>query len=81
MAKKQQQSTPDAPVAPVVPLFPGISPETAALAGALVEVTIQGGGLVGSWLVPGPIPQALDHGAHRYDLADRAAGLYTWRHR
>lgn len=42
---------------------------------------IGGGALDGLWLVPAPIPQELDTGRVSYDLSDRLAGVYTWRHR
>ena len=75
---KNTPITPGPPAQPKLATFPG------AVEGPLgwTAVTLQGGGAVdGVWLAPLPLPQALETGAATYDLSDRAAGLYTWRHR
>jgi hypothetical protein len=64
------------------------APETAAAVvdDGLVEVTLQGLGVGTSpWRVQpdpdGGIPRVLTVGTDVYDLSDRAAKVYTWRHR
>lgn len=62
---------------PLPQAFPGIAPTAVNR-----EITCIGGGaLDGVWTVPAPIPQELDNGRVSYDLSDRLAGVYTWRHR
>lgn len=57
--------------------FPGLEPTDVNR-----EVTCVGGGAYdGAWTVPAPIPQSLHVGDINYDLSDRAAGVYVWRHR
>jgi hypothetical protein len=57
--------------------FPGLT-----LGDVNREVICHGGGACdGTWLVPAPLPQELTGNGSTYDLADRAEGRYTWRHR
>lgn len=73
MAKK----LPEPEIAALPQVFPGL-----VLAAVNREVSCVGGGaLDGVWQVPAPIPQELDTGRVSYDLSDRLAGVYTWRHR
>ena len=63
------------------------APETAAAVDdGLVDVTLQGlGAGTSPWRVQpdpdGGIPRVLTVGTDVYDLSDRAAKLYSWRHR
>lgn len=49
---------------------------------ALRTVTLQGGGAGdGEWRVSDPIPQTVAVYGQTYDLSDRAAGIYNFRHK
>jgi hypothetical protein len=84
MAKKK---TDDADAVPtldqqvqVVPLFPGF--EATPEPEGMQTVTLIGGGAYdGTYRLPVAIPQELSAGAVTYDLSDRAAGVYVWRHK
>jgi hypothetical protein len=91
MAKKKPQiddalTTSEAPEAApakkVVPLpvFQGF--EATPEPEGMQDVWLIGGGpLDGAYRIPIRIPQELSVGAANYDLSDRAAGVYVWRHR
>jgi hypothetical protein len=76
--KAEPLATSEAPLArPLPQAFPGLSP-----ADVNREVRCIGGGAYdGVWTVPAPLPQELSAGTVSYDLSDRDAGLYVWRHR
>jgi hypothetical protein len=88
MAKKKPQiddalttsEAPETPAASALPVFQGFEATTEPE--GMQDVTLIGGGpLDGAYRIPIRIPQELSVGAANYDLSDRPAGVYVWRHR